>query len=431
MANKENGRKFTRYKLLGIAAGVFIAVGIVLAGLWAAEKNCDAAVQELPGVKFVRQVVSQDNQTGRTVMWQTEKPMNAPGVEYRLFGDGAGDSKKVAAKAENFTDDGVTVTLYTAELTGLPQGKQLEYRIIGSDGAGPWHSLQLDAGKGFSALIFPDSQSNNYSGWKSLAQGAAERHPQAEFFINMGDLVDNGEDHRQWTAWLDSVEGIIDRIPVAPVMGNHETYNMDWKVRQPAAYLQEFAVPGNGSSQYNRFYYSYDYGPVHFIVLNTQQGELEELSPELLAEQIAWFRRDAAASAKPWKVVLMHKDPLQYRIHNRPERTEGFSEEGQIWMPLFDEVGIDAVLSAHLHTYRNRGHIKNFQHAADGPLYILTGVAGNVRYPGLWIDHALDEYVAPQPETDNYMVMEASQEELNFFAYLSDGTLLDHAVVKH
>lgn len=99
-------------------------------------------------------------------------------------------------------------------------------------------------------------------------------------------------------------------------------------------------------------------------------------------------------------------------------------------MPLFDEYKVDVVLTAHLHTYRNRGHIQNFQRNANGPLYIITGVAGNVRYPGLWKQHALDETVAPQPETDNYMTLEASENELQFKSFLPSGELLDNAAVQ-
>jgi hypothetical protein len=99
-------------------------------------------------------------------------------------------------------------------------------------------------------------------------------------------------------------------------------------------------------------------------------------------------------------------------------------------MPLFDDLGVDAVLSAHLHTYRNRGHIKDFQRDPAGPLYILTGVAGNVRYPGLWIDHALDEKTAPQPETDNYLTMEASKDALRFQCFLPDGSVIDDVTIR-
>lgn len=384
--------------------------------------------EELEGAKFVRQVVAKDNTSSRVIMWQSDEPIADGAVEYRQAG--SNQVEKVMARGEIYTDDGQNVMLYTASLDNLPQGTQMEYRLTGNAQAGKWHSLATDDGGDFTALIFPDSQSSDYSEWQELAQKAAERNQNAKFFINMGDLVDNGEDHSQWEAWFNSLAGIIDRIPVAPLMGNHETYNRDWKVREPVAYLREFAVPDNGSSHYGRYYYSYDYGPVHFIVLNTQLQELKDMSPDLRDEQLAWFRQDVSASTKPWKVVLMHRDPLQYRIEGRPERQEGFDEEGEVWMPVFDAMGIDAVLSAHLHTYRNRGHIRNFQHDAAGPLYILTGVAGNVRYPNLWTNHALDEYVAPQPETDNYMTMQATASQLDFYCYLPDGTELDHAVLQ-
>ena len=48
-------------------------------------------------------------------------------------------------------------------------------------------------------------------------------------------------------------------------------------------------------------------------------------------------------------------------------------------------------------------------------------VAGSVQYPGLWKNHSLDEYAAPQPETENYLVMEASDAALTFTGYLPSG----------
>ena len=419
-------------KKKSLMAIMILAIIAIAAGAFAYSNRQavpQASADELPGAMYVRQVITADSKDSRTIMWQSDSPIENPGVEYRMAG--TGEIQQIAAKSEKYTDDGQNVVLYTARLENLPAaGAELEYRLTGDGRTGTWHSLKTDNGGGFTALIFPDSQSSDYSGWQELAQDAAKRNPETDFFINMGDLVDNGEDHSQWEAWFDALHGIIDRIPVAPLMGNHETYNRDWKVREPVAYLAEFAVPDNGSSHYGRYYYSYDYGPVHFIVLNTQQDELKDFAPNLLEEELAWFRQDVAASKQPWKVVLMHKDVLQYRIEGRPERTEGLSEDGEIWMPLFEEAGIDAVLSAHLHTYRNRGHILNYQHNPAGPLYILTGVAGNVRYPNLWTDHALDEYVAPQPETDNYLVMKAAADKIDIFCYLPDGTELDHAVLE-
>ena len=208
-------------------------------------------------------------------------------------------------------------------------------------------------------------------------------------------------------------------------MGNHETYDRNWQVRLPKAYLQEFAVPDNGSEAFSRYYYSFDYGMCHFAVLNTQMDETADFKQGLLEEQLAWLPKDMEKSRKRWKIALLHKDVLQYRIHDRPERTEGFSYFGEVFMPVFDALGIDLVLTAHLHTYRNRGHIEAFRRSPKGPVYILTGVAGDVRYPNLWVDHALDEAVAPQPETDNYLVLEAKDAQLVVECFLPDGTRID------
>ena len=56
-------------------------------------------------------------------------------------------------------------------------------------------------------------------------------------------------------------------------------------------------------------------------------------------------------------------------------------------------------------------------------------MAGNVRYPSLWARHSLDVMVAPQPETDNYLVLEKQDNMLRIRCYLPNGTLLDTATV--
>lgn len=414
-------------KTLGGAA-LFLATGCA-SRTPAPVKKAVRAISGEMDARFLRQIVTGDSRTSRTIMWQSDAAQENACVVWRVAGQEA-EAGSGQARGEHYTDDGQDVYLHSARIEGLSPGTRYEYRAICGDEATDWTPLSADDGGAFKALIFPDSQSSDYTDWKNLVRDAFKRNPDAAFFTNLGDLVDNGEEHSQWDAWFDAVEGMAERIPFAPVMGNHETYDKKWEVRLPLAYLAEFDVPENGSPNFSRYYYSFDYGDVHFIVLNTQWDETEDFKPGLLEEQLAWLPKDAAASRKEWKVALLHKDVLQYRIGKRPERKEGFSRFGEAFMPLFDALGIDAVLSGHLHTYRNRGHIKAFQRDPSGPLYILTGVAGNVRYPGLWIDHALDEVVAPQPETDNYMTMEASKDALCFRCFLPDGTTIDEAIVK-
>ena len=381
--------------------------------------------------RYVRQIITSTPAASRRIMWEADAPLTDAAVEYRQ--PGSEDIRTAKAADETFTDDGYTSNQYGATISGLQADTDYEYRIISTDAKSEWHKLHTapDRSDSYKLLIFPDSQSSDYSDWTRLSQEAWKRNPDARFFVNMGDLVDNGEDHTQWQAWFDAVGTMIDCIPVVPLMGNHETYDQKWKVRLPEAYLHYFDVPENRSAQFSRYYYSFDYGDVHFMVLNSQWDETNDFKQGLLDEQREWLQEDARKSTAKWKVVLIHKDVLQYRIHNRPERQEGISDVGEAFMPLFDQLGIDIVFTAHLHTYRDRGHLYNKQPSETrGPLYILTGVAGNVRYPGLWIDHAYDKVTAPQPETDNYLTMDVATDQLTVTCYLPDGTTIDQVHVK-
>ena len=50
--------------------------------------------------------------------------------------------------------------------------------------------------------------------------------------------------------------------------------------------------------KYQNQYYSFDYGDVHFIVINTQDDEMAEFEPDLLNEQIKWLENDLATTDK-------------------------------------------------------------------------------------------------------------------------------------
>lgn len=428
-------KRFSRRKFIKIAGGIFAGV----AGLATCLPGMRTWLQQMADsakaitrhyvplgdmdALFIRQMITADSSNSRTIMWQSEFAQKDAVVEYRR--KGIGDIKSSITAEEKFIDDNRTTYIRKAVLNDLLAGAQYEYRVGYEDKRSDWHKLNTDGGGAFKALIFPDSQSNDYNDWKNIAQFARKENPDAAFFINMGDLVDNGEDHTQWRAWFDSLQGIIDTIPVAPVLGNHETYNQEWKVRMPETYLHLFSLPANGDEERQNQFYSFDYGEAHFIVLNTQFDEMEQFQPGLLTAEKQWFVNDLTKTRKKWKIVLMHKDVLIYEIQNRSDRKAGFSDIGKEWMPLFDQYGIDVVLTGHLHTYRRRERLYNFKPDTRGPLYIVTGVAGNVRYPNLWVDHPLDQAVALQPETDNYMTLEVGTNYLKLVAFLPSGKRID------
>ena len=376
-------------------------------------------------MNFLRQIITADPSSSRCVMWQVNAPLISPAVEVRALD--TGKTKFFPAQDTTFTDDGKKNFQYTAHLDGLNPATVYDYRIVDGDAMNDWYTLKTAAGDKLKAIIFPDSQcGDDYGTWGNVARAAFDRNRDADFFVNVGDIVDNGEIHTQWEDWLKQIAAFLPNVPFAPVMGNHETYTRDWKVRQPVAYLNYFATPDNGIENFSRRFYSFDCGAAHFAVLDSQW---DELGRDVIDAQKNWLNRDFASTDKPWKIIFIHKDVLQYRINGRPERREGFSQVGEIFMPLFEELGADVVFTAHLHTYRNRGRLKNFRDDDKGTLYILTGLSGNVRYDGLWIDHALDKFVAPQPETDNYLTLELDAQTLTVKCFLPSGEQLDETTL--
>lgn len=385
--------------------------------------------------RYIRQIVAQDNSTSRTIMWQSDSSEADAVIEYRLAG--SKNTQSIGATDKVFTDDGSTTYIHEATLTGLTPKTKYEYRVgYGSDRRSDWYPLETAGASVYDVLIYPDSQSGDYSQWEEIVKDSAHRNPRTALYISMGDLVDNGEQAYQWRTWLNSIQLLSTRVPLAPMMGNHEMYTLDWKMREPKAYLNYFDVPSNGNTTFDRHYYSYDYGDVHYVVLDTQLYESNHDDnhdvhhPDLYDVQIRWLRQDLTNNTKKWTVVLMHRDPFQYAF-DRPgaSRAVGFDEEGVLFMPIFDEFNVDLVLSAHLHSYRNRGHVRNFERDASGPLYILTGIAGDARRPK-WKEHPLDIYVAPDREKNNYMTMTVTPNKLIVKAFLPDGTQLDESVIE-
>ena len=248
----------------------------------------------------------------------------------------------------------------------------------------------------FQMLILTDSQCVDYNVFKKTADTAVRHFPEASIATVIGDLVDNGEADYQWNAW---------RI-FAPVMGNHECYNHDWLNYIPTHFLRQFEFPDNGT-EFKGYFYSFDYYNVHFLILNTQMYELEDLVPNLFEVQENWLKNDK--TDLPWKVVLMHKDIYDYM-------QDKIDYVGEKFMPLFNELKVDLVLTGHLHTYRRRKKFKK-----NKPLYILCGLSGDQRYTEP--ERSVDE-VSVTPE-DNYMIMESSSQMLRIRCFDIDGKLID------
>ena len=382
-----------------------------------------AAADGTMPLRFLRHIITADSTSSRTIMWQSNTNLSGCALEYRPAND-IRATKSVPAAVTSLFEDKAPVFFCSVTLTGLSPAASYEYRIIQGERASRWHTFKTEPENlsEVSALIFCDSQcSGSYDVWQQTFQTAWQRHPESQFTAIIGDLTDNGQSDWHWDNFFAAMGSMPAQHPLVPAMGNHECYGLDWKFCLPRRYLASFALPDNNSAKFQDFFYTFDYGPVHFIVLNTQELELHELLPGLLEHQLHWLKQDTNIHHLPWQIVLMHKDILAYDEYQLGTRQKGgISDIGRAFMPVFDELGIDLVLTGHMHTYRSRGHIKNMQPAADGPFYILSGPAGNRQYT-VPDDKTFDRSAIYQPTPPHYMTLHATAQELTLTGCTTDG----------
>ena len=324
--------------------------------------------EPLLAVKFLRQIVTADSKTSRVVMWNSDAEISNVKFEYKLIGEDAANFGNIVV---DFFEGNF---IYSCKLENLKPESLYRFRIISDNCATNWQNLRTAGDRNFQMLLFSDSQCIDYRIWQRTATVAAQNFPDAEIFVVNGDLVDNGQDFKQWRKWYNAANILLQERIFAPVIGNHECYNSYWLDCLPTGYLHNFKLPPNGIKNFGGYFYSFDYGAAHFFILNTQFFEIEKFNAGMQEAQKYWLKNDAAKVNRPWKIVLMHKS-----IFNRA-RNDFVDEAKEYFLPLFDELQIDLVFTGHLHTYRNAGKIFEQKKSPRGTTYILCGRAGDQNY---------------------------------------------------
>lgn len=374
-------------------------------------------------IRAVTLTWSEDAATTQTVAWQTEP--GSPHVFVEYIEANAPDAETSAPRrarastAAFVTDDG-QAALHTAVLRGLKPASRYAYRI--GDG-NKWIKegvfLTEDARNGFKFLLFGDSQSTDYRVWQTTFERAVQRNPDARFFVNAGDLVDNGQTNREWKSWHQAVGRYAARLPVMPVVGNHETYTPERAFSLPRFFTAQFFVPQNGPEGMKGQVYSFDYGNAHFVVLDSQIGEERSFLPDSLALQQAWLAADLAATKQRWKVVFLHRPPY----HNRAGESSPDAHAAG-FVPIFDRYGVDAVFSGHDHV--NARTARMTAGAADprGTVYATVGRSGTKVYQAMERKPWNAQFANPQ-DAPTYTVVQAAGGLLYVRVFLQSGELLD------
>lgn len=176
-----------------------------------------------------------------------------------------------------------------------------------------------------------------------------------DLLLHLGDIAYESGTRAQLDNYFFQVYAdLLEAVPVFPASGNHE-YETD----DAAPFREAFVLPVNGAPDGLERWYSFDWGDVHFVVLDTERVGVT---------QAAWLDADLTANRLPWTVVLLHRPPFSSGDHGNDAGVQLF------FVPLFERHAVPLVLAGHDHDYERTV-------AMNGVTYVVSGGGGRGTRP--------------------------------------------------
>lgn len=168
-------------------------------------------------------------------------------------------------------------------------------------------------------------------------------------WLMLGDnAYETGTDSEFQAAVFDMYPTVLRQSVLWPTLGNHDTAQSS---NPPASlpYFAMFTLPTNaqagGMASGTEKYYSFDYGNIHFICLDSMTSDRSSGGP-----MATWLRADLSSSTRQWTVAFWHHPPYSKGSHNS-DTESNLVEMRQTFLPILEGAGVDLVLAGHSHSY--------------------------------------------------------------------------------
>jgi hypothetical protein len=254
--------------------------------------------------------------------------------------------------------DPVRTTEHVVTLTGLFAGTRYHYaigtstEILAGDDADHFFvtSPAPGAGKPTRVWVVGDSgtaDSNARAVRDAYRTFAGDRL--TDLWLMLGDnAYPDGTDGQYQAAVFDTYPDLLAKSVLWPTLGNHDGHTAD-SATQSGPYYDIFTLPAAGEAggmpSGTEAYYSFDYGDIHFICL-----ESHETDRSAGGAMMTWLREDALATNKDWIIAFWHHPPYSKGSHDSDSEGQ-LIEMRQNALPILEEAGVDLVLTGHSHSY--------------------------------------------------------------------------------
>lgn len=170
-----------------------------------------------------------------------------------------------------------------------------------------------------------------------------------DLVLQLGDnAYDNGIDTEFQKGMFDIYPTMLRKTPFWSCLGNHETAQATAH-STGYAYFDIYTLPKNGESggvaSGTEHYYSFDYGNIHFISLDSMTASR---APN--GAMATWLQSDLASTTATWIVCFFHHPPYTKGSHNSDIETELIQMRTNL-LPILEAGGVDLVLTGHSHCY--------------------------------------------------------------------------------
>ncbi|MBL7894979.1 MAG: metallophosphoesterase [Bacteroidia bacterium] len=285
-------------------------------------------------------------------------------------------------------------------------------------------------------------------------------------WLLLGDnAYDNGLDAEYNAKFFNIYQtDIMKHAVLWPSPGNHDYANaLVSQNNHDISYYKIFNLPSGGEAggvwSGTEAFYSYNYGNVHFVSLDSYGHEFNQYRLyDTLGPQITWLKQDLAANSLPWVVAYWHHPPYTMGSHNSDTEGELDSIRKNV-LRILERYNVDFVFCGHSHSYERsklmKGHfgyensfnatqhhlssssalyngsanscpyIKN--NSNKGTVYIVAGSAGSLGGQQTSFPH--DAMCFSDATNGGSLIMDVNDNRVDFKFLCADGIVRDNFTV--
>jgi hypothetical protein len=225
-----------------------------------------------------------------------------------------------------------------------------------------------------------------------------------DIVLTLGDnAYDEGTDSEYTNSFFNVYNDLFRHTPVWAARGNHDRKRDVHEM----AFTHPTQAEAGGIASGTELYYSFDYGSVHFVCLDS-------FTPANLDgdAMYAWLEDDLASTTQKWIIAFWHHAPYSRSSSHDSDTEVGQRVTRERANPILERYGIDLQLAGHNHFYSRTYLINNHYglsesydpsvHAVDagdgqpggngaydkgsnpeGAVYVLAGSSGRLGYTPL------------------------------------------------